>query len=168
MPLSRLRSLICPAGAALALLAVAGCADLIPAPPGVAPTPMAPTPAVPVGDESLAPAPENAPAQARPSVPTLTRDGQQVVTLDIRNLTDGVIVGLTAERDGHPPVTLLSPGAAIAAGGTYPVPAAPGQYLMRADLQAPNLFARGRQVQRTVIVPRFPPNPPPRLQVTLR
>jgi len=147
-------------------LSIAACDDILPGESAAAPVGAT---EVPAGTQAVAPVPSPNPAPAAAPTPAgLTRDGQQVVMLDIRNLTDEVIVSLTAVRDAGAPVTLLRPGTGIPAGGTYPVAAAPGQYLLRAEMQAPNLFSRGRQIQRTVIVPRFPPNPPPRMQVTLR
>jgi len=149
-------------------LGLAACDDLVPgAATATAPVPAAPQPVPP----AAAPAETVGTAPAVPAVPArpgLTREGQQVITLEIRNLTDTVIVSLTAVQDGRTTANLLAPGTGIPVGGTYPVPAAPGTYLLQADLQAPSVFARGRQIQRRVIVPRFPPNPPPQLQVTLR
>jgi hypothetical protein len=148
--------------AGIALMILTGCDELIPPQAAAAPAEVAPTAAA-----TPAATPATTPAQA-PARAGLTREGAQVVTLDIRNQTDGVIVSLTATEAGRASANLLAPGTGIPAGGTYPLPAAPGTYVLQAELQAPSVFTRGRQIQRTVIVPRFPPNPPPRLQVTLR
>ncbi len=115
-------------------------------------------------DTATAPA-TPAPAPTRAS---LTREGVQTVTLDLINATDTPIVALGAVIDGRPGPNLLPSGMAIPAGGTYPLPAAVGAYLLRAELQSPSVFTPGRVVLRHVVVPRFPPNPAPRMQVTLR
>jgi hypothetical protein len=92
----------------------------------------------------------------------------QTVTLDLRNATDTPIVNLSVVTEGRPGANLLPAGMAIPAGGTYPLAVAVGTYLIRAELQAPSVFTPARVIQRHVIVPRFPPNPAPRMPVTLR
>jgi hypothetical protein len=115
--------------------------------------------------EGAAPAPAPAPAPARA---TLVREGVQTVTLDLVNATGTPIVNLSAMIEGRPGPNLLPAGGAIPAGGTFPLPAAVGAYMLRAELQAPGVFTPGRVVLRNVVVPRFPPTPAPRMQVTLR
>ena len=109
-----------------------------------------------------------APAQPAPPRATLVREGVQTVTLNLVNATEAPIVSLSAVVDGRPGPNLLPANSAVPAGGTYPLPAAVGTHLLRAQLQSPGVFAPGRVVLRTVVVPRFPPNPPPQMQVTLR
>lgn len=129
-------------------------------------------PAATTAPAEPAAAPATAPAAATPATPApragLTRDGVQTVTLDLRNGTDTPIVSLSAVTDGRPGANLLPAGMAIPAGGTYALPVAVGTYLIRAELQAPGPFTPARAILRHVIVPRFPPNPAPRMPVTLR
>lgn len=99
---------------------------------------------------------------------SLTAPGVQTVTLEIRNASDLPLVSLATVVEGRAGPNLLPPGTAIPPGGTLPLPVAAGRYLFEAGFQAPGAFQPGRAVQRHVIVPRFPPNPPPRLRVTLR
>jgi hypothetical protein len=144
----------------VAALALAGCEE----PGGLVPPPAAPAqPAEPASPGAAPAQPAPAPARA-----TLVRDGVQTVTLELINATEAPIVSLSAVTDGRPGPNLLPAGSAIPAGGTYPLPAAVGAYLLRAELQAPGVFTPGRVVLRNVVVPRFPPTPAPRMQVTLR
>lgn len=122
-------------------------------------------PASPPADTASAP---TQPAQPAPARATLVRDGVQTVTLNLVNATEAPIVSLSAVVDGRPGPNLLPANSAVPAGGTYPLPAAVGTHLLRAQLQSPGVFAPGRVVLRTVVVPRFPPNPAPQMQVTLR
>lgn len=113
--------------------------------------------------EAPGPAPE-----ATTTAPSLTRPGEQVVTLEIANGTGGTIIGLARVVEGRAGPNLMPAGQAIPPGGHFALPVAPGGYLLSAQLQPPGVFQPGRVVQRHVVVPRFPPNPPPRLPVTLR
>lgn len=142
--------------AVLATLALAGCEQ-----PAATTAP---------ADPAATAAPATAPAAAAAPAPRagLTREGVQTVTLDLRNATDTPIVSLSAVTDGRPGANLLPAGMAIPAGGTYALPVAVGTYLIRAELQAPGPFTPARAILRHVIVPRFPPNPAPRMPVTLR
>jgi len=138
---------------ALAALLLAGC-DQPPAagPPGPATvTAQAPTASQPA-------------AAAQP----LVRPGAQVVTLTIRNATDLPLVALSANRDGQDLANLLPAGTVLPPGGQIDLPVSPGLIRLSARLQPPGLFTQGRVIRRNVQVPTFPPNPPPRMPVTLR
>jgi hypothetical protein len=111
---------------------------------------------------------EAAAAPTAPAGTVLTREGVQTVTLELRNGTETQIVRLSAVVDGRPGPNLLPTGMAIPPGGSFALPVAVGTYLLQATFQPPGAFQPGRAIQRNVIVPRFPPNPPPRMQVTLR
>jgi len=100
--------------------------------------------------------------------PALTREGAQVITLELRNGTDAPIVELSVVAEGRPGPNLLPPGMGIPPGGRFELAVSPGLYRLAARLQAAGPFAPGRQVLRNVQVPTFPPNPPPRMPVTLR
>lgn len=136
-------------------LALAGCDQVL-------------APAAPTADPPAAPGPSTAGTPAAPPRPGLTRAGAQTVTLELRNGTDLPVSGLSVVRDGVAGPNLLPAGTAIPPGGSWALPVATGRYLLRAELQPPSVFAQPRAVLRHVVVPLFPPEPPPRLAVTLR
>lgn len=119
-------------------------------------------------EAALAPAQPGGTTTEAPAAPSLTRPGAQVVTLEIRNGTDSPIVQLAALDQGRAGPNLLPPGRAIPPGGRFDLPVSPGLLRLSARLQPPGPLTPGRQVLRNLQVPPFPPNPPPRMPVTLR
>lgn len=162
-----------PALAPLLLLTLVLSACEVVAPPAT-PAAEAPTTAAPTTAAPAAPAtPPAAVAPAAPATPAatgavLTREGVQTVALDVVNGTSGIIVELNVVVNGQNGPNLLPIGMGIPPGGNFPLPVAVGRYLIRGELQAPSVFTPAQQVLRHVIVPRFPPNPTPRMTVTLR
>lgn len=108
------------------------------------------------------------PPAATDAAPALTREDAQVVTLDLTNGADAPIVALARVSEGRAGPNLLAPGQIVPPGERFALPVAPGPYLLRAQLQPPGVFQPGRVIQRHLVVPRFPPNPPPRMPLTLR
>ncbi len=98
----------------------------------------------------------------------LIRPGAQVITLELRNGSDSPITELRVVTVGQPGPNLLPPGMGIAPGGRFELPVSPGLYRLAARVQPASPFTPGQQLLRNVQVPTFPPDPPPRMPVTLR
>lgn len=134
-------------------LVLAGCE-------AVPPAPLAPAaPAVP--------GPGAAPGAAF-EPPDLTREGAQVIVLELRNGTDEPMVALTRIEAGEPGPNLLPAGRAIPPGGVWPIRVSPGLYRLAGRMQAGGPLAPARIVQRNVQVPAMPPGGGARMTVILR